>query len=93
MSETSQRDDFMPDKLNVKVIAWALAVFGIFNWFIAVIWHGFLKQPSIIQGLYPDWNFLGGKELFLMFIGLFIGGLIYGAVFAWIYNWVAKKVR
>ncbi len=76
-------------KLDIKVVALALAVFGVITAITGIVWHGFLGQPSILNLLYPGfWD--NPVNYLVVIIAGFILGIFYGAIFAWSYNWVLK---
>ncbi len=77
--------------LNVRTVAMATGLFGLFAMATGVVWHGILGQPSIMNLVYPGFWSSQLNWLIALVIG-FVAGKIYGAAFAWIFNWTLKKI-
>jgi len=82
----------MVDKLNPKALAITFVLFTVVFDLTGYVWHGLLKQPSMLNQTYPGfWS-----DYTLMLYGL-MGSVIYayaiGYVFAWIFNWANKKFK
>ncbi len=77
-------------KLDVKVVALALGIFGVLTTITGIVWHGFLRQPSVLNLLYPGF-FDNPVNYLVLIIATFALGIFYGALFAWSYNWVLER--
>lgn len=78
------------DKLNREAFARASALITVVVDVIGYLWHGLLKQPSIMDVIYP--GFWGNWTLMLIGLaGTAAGAYLLGYLFAWAYNRLANK--
>jgi predicted CDP-diglyceride synthetase/phosphatidate cytidylyltransferase len=80
----------MVNKINPKVLAISFLLITLFWDIVGYIWHGLLRQPSVIDIVYP--SFWSSPTLLLYgLIGTLISAYICGYIFALIYNWSSIK--
>ena len=79
-------------ELDESIVAVATGVFGVAVAVTGILWHGLLRQPSMMNAMYP--NFWGSPVNFVVaLVGGFVLGAFYGWLFAVVYNWVLKSMK
>lgn len=79
-------------ELDESIVAVATGAFGAAVAFTGIIWHGMLRQPSIMNMMYL--NFWGSPVNYVVaLVGGFALGAFYGWLFAVVYNWVLKGMK
>ncbi|MFH0832502.1 MAG: hypothetical protein V1900_02145 [Candidatus Aenigmatarchaeota archaeon] len=82
----------MAEKLNPKVLAATFAIIALIFDLVAYIWHGLLKEPSVMNLVYPSF-WTNWSLMIYALVSCLVFSYIFGYVFACVYNWAAKKFK
>ncbi|KHO48114.1 MAG: hypothetical protein QT00_C0001G0126 [archaeon GW2011_AR5] len=78
-------------QLSEKALAAAMAMFGFVFWLVAVVWHGGMMQPSMMDYMYPGFSYVYPVHALGFLIVSVAGFYITGWLIAKFYNWNLKR--
>ncbi len=79
-------------ELDENVVATAGGLFGSVVAVTGIVWHGLLRQPSMMNVMYPGfWG--SGFNFVVALAGGFVLGAVYSWLFAVVYNWTLRNSK
>lgn len=76
---------------DANSLAKATAMLGFILWIVAVIWHGYFGNPSMMSYMYPSFSYRNPINALTLLVVWIVSFYVVGWLLATFYNWNLKK--